>query len=123
VAASAHSKTTVIALDQSCDKFDVTVTKDTAGALDAPSCAATFGGGIVGKKDGALTLGLQDPSQPGVQFILELSYPLTDGGTFSIYQTTDGVRLQDMQDGHYSVETDPRAEVPLGNQRPSVFHH
>lgn len=122
-AAMARPTTTTVALDSSCDKFDVTVTKNTAVARDAPSCAGTYGGGVIGavKPMGkAVLLALQDPSQPGVQFMLELSYPFVSGGTFKLYETTDGVRLDDAQDGTYTVEANARDEH---SPAPSAFRH
>ena len=122
-AAFARSTTTVVALDQSCDKFDVTISKGKVVASDAPSCAGTFGAGLVGKRDGFITLGMQDPSQPGVQFVLQLSYPLVSGGTFSLYQTIDGLHLQDMQDGNYSVEAAARVDPTSQKPRKSLFRN
>ena len=58
----------------------------------------------------SVLLALQDPSQQGAQFMLELSYPLTPGGAFKLYQTNDGTHLNDALDGTYSVETSPSHE-------------
>ena len=123
-AAPARSVTTTVALDTSCDKFDVTITKANAVARDAPSCAGTYGGGLVATVKGfgkSVLLALQDSSQPGVQFMLELSYPFTDGGAFKLYQTTDGVRWDDALDGTYTVITNGRARE-RGSPAASAFH-
>ena len=69
-------------------------------------------------------LALQDPNNlPGVQLMLELSYPFTDGGKYTLYQTTDGVNFIDESDGSYSVGADAKL-TPNGN-RPiaSLFRH
>ena len=103
----AKSKAYVIKLNDTCDTYDVTITGTTATALDAPSCASTYGGGILATQKGfgrALILALHDPSQPGVQFVLELAYPFIQGGAYHLYSTTNGHTLTDALDGTYSVE-------------------
>lgn len=106
-AAAAAPRTYVIKLNDTCDTFEVKVTGVTATALDAPSCASTYGGGLVGSVKGAgktLVLALHDPSQPGVQFMLQLAFPLIQGGAYKLYSTNTGQTLTDALDGTYSVE-------------------
>jgi hypothetical protein len=103
----AKPKLTVIKLNETCDTFDVTISGATVTATDAPSCAATYGGGLVGSVKGfgkTVVLALHDPSQPGVQFVLELAYPFLQGGAYTLYQTTNGNSLTDEIDGTYTVE-------------------
>jgi hypothetical protein len=123
---AAKAKAFTISLDGFCDNYDVTIKGLIATARDAPSCGGQYGGGLLATVKGfgkAAILALQDPNgAPGVQVMLELSYPFTDGGTFTIYQTTDGVNFVDESDGTYSVGTDaqrgPKSDHPIT----SLFH-
>jgi hypothetical protein len=106
-ASIAKPRLTVIKLNETCDTFDVSISGTTAWALDAPSCAATYGGGLVGAVKGfgkSVILALHDPSQPGTQFVLELAYPFIQGGAYKLYSTNDGQSLMDALDGTYTVE-------------------
>src|ERR1700733_6654223 len=86
--ANARGKTTEISLDTYCNIYQITVTGVLAAAQDTPSCSGNFGGGLVATVKGfgkSADIALQDASNPGVQLMLELSYPFTNGGTFHLY--------------------------------------
>ncbi|HTT97189.1 MAG TPA: hypothetical protein VMF58_04020 [Rhizomicrobium sp.] len=105
--AHARAKVTDISLDGYCDIYHVRITGVLAAAQDTPSCTGNFGGGFVATVKGfgkSVDIALQDTSNPGVQLMLELSYPFTSGGTFHLYQTTDGVNFIDELDGTYSLD-------------------
>jgi hypothetical protein len=126
-ASLAKSKTFAIGLDGFCDNYGVTLSGTIAAAQDAPSCSGQYGGGLLATVKGfgkTVLLALQDPiNQPGVQVMLELSYPFTDGGTFTIYQTTDGVNFVDEFDGTYSVGRDAQRGEKNSRSITSLFHH
>ena len=109
-AADARGKVYDISLDGYCNIYHIQVTGVLAAAQDTPSCSGNFGGGLVAtvKSFGkSVDLALQDQSNPGVQLMLELSYPFVTGGTFHLYQTTNGITFTDELDGTYSIDTAP----------------
>jgi hypothetical protein len=108
--ASARPRVTEISLDGYCNIYHISISGVLAAAQDTPSCSGTYGGGLAATVKGfgkSVDLALQDASNPGVQLMLELSYPFTTGGTFHLYQTTDGINFTDALDGTYSISTAP----------------
>jgi hypothetical protein len=108
--ANARGKTSEISLDGYCNIYQITITGVLAAAQDTPSCSGNFGGGLVATVKGfgkSVDIALQDASNPGVQLMLELSYPFVTGGTFHLYQTTNGITFSDALDGTYSISTAP----------------
>jgi hypothetical protein len=106
--AAARSHATAIALNGFCNIYSITMNGNIAAAQDTPSCSGTYGGGMaattrnMGK---TVLLALQDQSGlPGVQMMLEVSYPFTTTGTFTLWQTTDGTNFQDAFDGTYTLD-------------------
>jgi hypothetical protein len=95
-----------IHLDGYCNIYHVTLKQGLANAQDTPSCSGTFGGGLLGTvhlHGKTVVLAIQDASSPGVQRMLELSYPFTGGGTFKLYETTNGTNFHLALDGTYSL--------------------
>lgn len=93
-------------LDGYCNIYHVTLKQGLANAQDTPSCSGTFGGGLLGTVHLAgktVVLAIQDAASPGVQRMLQLSYPFTGGGTFKLYETTDGTNFHLALDGTYSL--------------------
>ncbi len=108
--ANARGRAADISLDSYCNIYHITVTGVLAAAQDTPSCSGNFGGGLVATVKGfgkSVDIALQDASNPGVQLMLELSYPFVTGGTFHLYQTTNGITFSDALDGTYSISTAP----------------
>jgi hypothetical protein len=106
----AHGKVYDISLDGYCNIYHIQITGVLAAAQDTPSCSGNFGGGLLATVKGfgkSVDIALQDQSNPGVQLMLELSYPLVTGGTFHLYQTTNGITFTDALDGTYSIDTAP----------------
>ncbi len=109
-AACAHGKVYDISLDGYCNIYHIQVTGVLAAVQDTPSCSGNFGGGLLATVKGfgkSVDVALQDQSNPGVQLMLELSYPFVTGGTFHLYQTTNGITFTDALDGTYSIDTAP----------------
>ncbi len=108
---NALARTNEISLDGTCNIFSIRfLDMSTATVKDTPSCSGTYGGGVIATPKNfskAVVLALQDPSSPGVQWMLEISYPFVDGGTFRLYQTTDGSNFVDALDGTYSMPGTP----------------
>lgn len=119
--ALARGKATDISLDGYCNIYHVIVGAGGAGAQDTPSCTGNFGGGLLATVKGfgkSVVLSLQDANNPGVQFVLQLSYPFVDGGVFKLYQATDGTNFHEALDGTYTViegaMTAPKGGRPAG---------
>ncbi len=109
-AATAHGKVYEISLDGYCNIYNTQISGVLVAAQDTPSCSGNFGGGLLATVKGfgkSADIALQDPSNPGVQLMLELSYPFVSGGTFHLYQTTNGITFTDALDGTYSLDTAP----------------
>jgi len=53
--------------------------------------------------DMAIIASIQMKDRPGDQFLLQLSYPLVDGGTWSLRYTTDGYSSKLYKSGTYTV--------------------
>ncbi len=112
VAAPAKPKTEVISFDGHCDVITLHIGKGLVAGADDPDCSAQFGGGLIGKVRGfgnAIVAGVQSPSVPGVQFVLQIAYPLVTGGTWNLYTTADGVTINKVESGTYSVQGTPAA--------------
>lgn len=108
--ACARGKVYDISLDGYCNIYHIQITGVLAAAQDTPSCSGNFGGGLLATVKGfgkSVDIALQDQSSPGVQLMLELSYPFVTGGTFHLYQTTNGITFTDALDGTYSIDTAP----------------
>ncbi|HWA90695.1 MAG TPA: hypothetical protein VG889_11705 [Rhizomicrobium sp.] len=104
--AQARGKATDISLDGYCNIYHVIVGAGAAGAQDTPSCSGSFGGGLIATEKGfgkSVVLALQDAGNPGVQRMLQLSYPFVTGGLFKLYEATDGTNFHLALDGTYSV--------------------
>lgn len=124
--AEARPRTTEISLDGYCNIYHVTISGVAAAAQDTPSCSGNFGGGFVATVKGfgkSVDVALQDPSSPGVQLMLELSYPFVTGGTFKLWQTTDGINFQDMLDGTYSISTAPDRGAKSAKSATAAIKH
>ena len=99
-----------ISLDGYCNIYHLVQSGALMSVQDTPSCSSTYGGGVIGsvKGDGkAVVVALQDPSFPGVQRMLELSYPFVTGGVFKLYETNDGNNFHLALDGTYSLDNAP----------------
>src|SRR3569832_62916 len=108
---AANARIVEISLDGTCNIYSIRFVDTVAVAVqDTPSCSGTYGGGVIAavKNSGhAVVLALQDPSSPGVQWMLNVDYPFVNGGSFTLYQTTDGTRFTDALDGTYSLVGTP----------------
>ena len=124
---AANARTVEISLDGTCNVYSIRF-MDTvsAAAQDTPSCSGTYGGGVIAtvKNSGhALVLALQDPSSPGVQWMLNIDYPFVNGGDFTLYQTTDGTRFTDALDGTYSMVGTPGMGAKTSKSATSLARH
>ena len=123
-AAEARPITKAIRLDGYCNVYSITMDKGIAWVQDTPSCSGNYGGGVIGSAKGfgkSIDLALQSASSPGVQLYLVASYPFVTGGTFKLYQTTDGNSFVDEVDGTYTLDTSPENGPAGGKPVTSAF--
>jgi len=124
---AAGARTVEISLDGTCNIYSIRfVDTVSAGVQDSPGCSGTYGGGVIAtvKNSGhALVLALQDPSSPGVQWMLNIDYPFVNGGDFTLYQTTDGTRFTDALDGTYSIVGTPGMGAKTRKSATSLARH
>ena len=62
--------------------------------------------GVIAKAKGgerAVIASIQVLDQPDSQFLLQVSYPLVNGGGWTMYYTKDGYTMKEYQSGTYSV--------------------
>jgi len=100
------SAVTVIKLDGYCNNYAVRSDHGTYSLKDINCLAHGFGAGFVGTVHDlgkTLIVGMHDPSNPNAQLVYQFSYPLTDGGTWTLYSTTDGMHTSVLSTGNYSI--------------------
>jgi hypothetical protein len=115
--ALAKTQTHIITLDGHCDEITLKVNKTLVAGTDDANCEAGIGGGLIGNVKGfgqAIVAGVQFTSMAGTQFVFQISYPLATGGTWNLYETTDGVTLTELESGTYTVVQGAIAH-PAGN--------
>ena len=61
--------------------------------------------GLIAKVNGerSIIASIQVKNRPGDQFLLQISYPLLNGGTWSAFYTSDGYRMKLYKSGTYKV--------------------
>ena len=61
--------------------------------------------GVIAKVNGerAIIASVQVKNRPGDQFLLQISYPLLNGGTWSAFYTSDGYTMKHYKSGTYKV--------------------
>lgn len=108
--ADAGTKTVTISLDGLCDLITVSVqNKDLAAALETDSdgrCETFIGEGRIAKTknpDRVADISGNFNSNPSEVFTLDIQYPFVTGGTWQMYETTDGIHMQVMMNGTYTV--------------------
>jgi len=106
-AGAASAGGVIVSLDGYCNAYDIRAAKGLSAIKDT-GCSNAFGGGVVGavKTFGkAVIVGLQDPGNTSDQFVFEFSYPLTNGGKWTLYSNNDGVHTTLVLSGTYSLAT------------------
>jgi hypothetical protein len=106
-AAPAAAKTAVISLNGHCDVITLQINKTLVAGADNPDCATEYGAGMTVKvknSGGAIVAGIQNANAPGVQFLIQIAYPLVTGGAWTLYDTPDGVTVKKVSSGTYTVQ-------------------
>jgi len=124
---AAEARTVEISLDGTCNIYSIRFMDTVSASVqDTPTCSGTYGGGVIAvvKNSGhALVMALQDPSSPGVQWMLNIAYPFVDGGAFTLYQTTNGTNFADALDGTYSLVGTPGMGPKTRKSATSLARH
>lgn len=122
--ADARTRSTIISLDGMCDVVTVTVAdKDLAAALETDEdgrCETFLGGGRIAKtKDGAhiADIGGVLNSVASAAFTLDIQYPMVTGGSWQLYRTGDGIHMQLLLEGTFTVVGAPGASLRSGTVR------
>lgn len=124
--ADARPITKAIRLDGYCNVYSITMENGIAWVQDTPSCSGNYGGGVVGSAKlfgKSVNLALQSAANPGVQLYLVASYPFVTGGTFKLYQTTDGNNFVDEVDGTYTLDSSPEHGPTSDKSVTTAFRH
>ena len=107
-AAMAKTKSYVISLG---GKFCVTANVNVKGAAvtanENDSCQTYIGAGFVGKVKGqgnVAVIGGQSNKYSATEIIITLQYPFVTGGAYTVYDTTDGVTMNTLGSGTYTVK-------------------
>lgn len=105
---AANAKIPVLDLGDFCDFMAIQVDRAHAQAFGFSnfSCeTGNFVGAIAKTKDGGrwIIASVQVNDRPGDQFLLKLSYPLVDGGSWSAFYTHDGYNMKLYKSGTYTV--------------------
>ena len=103
----AQAKIPVLDLGGVCHALMIRVQHAQVNGFSHFTCETGNFVGIVGKVRGSaersVIASIQMRDQPDGQFLLQVSYPLVDGGTWSLYYTNDGYRMKLYQSGTYTV--------------------
>jgi len=104
----ANAKIPVLNLGDFCDFLAIKVDRANAQAYGFSnfSCeTGNFVGVIAKSKDGGkwIISSIQVNNKPGDQFLLKVSYPLVDGGSWAAFYTSDGYNMKLYKSGNYTV--------------------
>lgn len=119
---SIASAATTITLDGYCNAYAFRYHTGQFTMKDT-GCSTAIGGGFLASVHGegkTAVMALTDPASDGVQFVFKFSYPFVSGGTWNLYSTTDGIHLNTLLSGNYSI---PNAGEPsLKGTRSATSH-
>jgi len=105
---AANAKIPVLNLGDFCSFMPIQVDRANAQAFGFSNYSCETGNfvGLIAKaRDGerSIIASVQVNNRPGDQFLLQLSYPLVDGGTWSVYFTSNGYNMKLYKSGTYTV--------------------
>lgn len=107
-AAAAKTKMYVISLGgKFCVSANVNVNGVSVTANESDSCQTYIGEGFVGVVKGAgkvAIIGGQSSQYPSTEITIRLQYPFVTGGAYTVYDTSDGVTMNELGSGNYTVE-------------------
>jgi hypothetical protein len=104
---AAQAKVPVLDLGDICHFLAVVVDHSRVSGFSHFTCQTGNFVGVIGKAHGsegrAFIASLQVLNQPDSQFLLQVDYPLVNGGAWTLYYTKDGYSAKVYQSGTYTV--------------------
>ncbi|MFL6690580.1 MAG: hypothetical protein ACJ8IR_10415 [Alphaproteobacteria bacterium] len=104
---AAQAKVPVLDLGDICHFLAVVVDHSRVSGFSHFTCQTGNFVGVIGKAHGsdgrAFIASLQVLNQPDSQFLLQVDYPLVNGGSWTLYYTKDGYSAKIYQSGTYKV--------------------
>ena len=103
---TAGSAVTQISLNGCCNTYAVRHYNFGHFAAKEIGCGTGFGGGLLASIKGVgktAVIALQDSNTPGSQLEIVFSYPFTNGGSWELYGTSDGVHFNTLAGGSYAI--------------------
>jgi hypothetical protein len=102
----AYAKVPVLDLGELCGFMPIVVDHSHVSGFSNFDCQTGSFVGLIGRVDGerAVIASIHIKNSPKhSQFLLQLSYPLVDGGTWSVYSTRSGYTMKLYKSGTYKV--------------------
>jgi hypothetical protein len=103
----AQAKIPVLDLGDVCHALMIQIQHAQVNGFSHYTCETGNFVGVVAKIRGSaersVIASIQMRDQPDSQFLLQVSYPLVDHATWSLYYTSDGYRMTLYQSGTYTV--------------------
>ena len=107
LSSAANAKIPVLNLGDFCSFMPIQVDRAHAKAHGFSNFSCETGNfvGLIAKVNGerSIITSIQVKNRPGDQFLLQISYPLLNGGTWSAFYTSDGYRMKHYKSGTYKV--------------------
>ena len=108
LSSAANAKIPVLNLGDFCTFMPIQVDRKHAQAFGFSNYSCETGNfvGLIAKtNDGGKSIiaSVEVMNMPGYQFLLQISYPLLNGGTWSAYYTKDGYKMKLYKSGTYTV--------------------
>lgn len=103
---AAQAKVPVLDLGDICGFMPIIVNHNNVSGFSNFSCQTGNFVGVIAKTKGGerwVIASVQMVKQPESQFLLKVSYPLVNGGSWIMYYTTDGYSMKEYQKGTYTV--------------------
>ena len=102
---AADAKIPVLDLGKFCDFMPIVVDHSYVHGFSNWTCETGKFVGVIGRVNGerSVIASIHVNHKPGYQFLLQLSYPLVSGGTWSVFSTHSGYTMKLYKSGTYNV--------------------
>lgn len=100
---TAQAKIPVLDLGSLCHFMPIVIDHSQVNGFSNYACETGNFVGLVGRVDGARSIIASIQVKHKGQFLLQLAYPLADGGAWSVYTTRSGYTMKLYRSGTYTV--------------------
>jgi len=102
---AANAKIPVIDLGELCRFMPIVVDHSRVHGFSNWDCETGNFVGLIGKLNGerSVIASIEVKNRPGDQFLMQLSYPLVSGGTWSVFYTRSGYEMKLYKSGTYNM--------------------